>query len=79
MKPIEYVAEGFIVKWIEDKQAPLNRSETGYGPKIPSRYRVKCSDNRTRRIYAVCYSNAASHYVIVNGRALYIRDSDFPI
>jgi len=72
METIEYVPETFILEWITDEQAPRNRSETGYGPKIPTRYRIKCSDNRTRRVYAVCYSNVASHYIIVNGKDLYI-------
>lgn len=48
--------------------SPRHNSATGYGSKIPTRFMVECSDNRSRRVYAICYSNAASLYIIVGGK-----------
>ena len=47
-------------------EAPRNRSATGYGRKIPTDYMVKLDRgprSRWQRVYAICYSNVASHYV----------------
>lgn len=56
-----------------DTTAPgYNRSVTGYGPKIPTRYRVQYL-GRSRRVYAMCYGNAASTYIIVNGETQFIE------
>jgi len=49
-------------------EAPPNRSATGYGNKIPTRYMVKLDrgpGSQWQRVYAICYSNCASHYVKV--------------
>lgn len=46
--------------------APLNRSASGYGSAIPTHYMVKLDRGpraQWQRVYAICYSNAASHYV----------------
>ncbi len=51
----------------------------GYGSKIPTDYMIVLnSDIRKvkRRVYAVCWSNCASFYVIIKGKDLYLRDSD---
>lgn len=47
---------------------PLHHSASGYGAKIPTRYMAECSDNRRRRVYAICYSNTATLYIIVGGK-----------
>ena len=47
-------------------QAPPHRSATGYGKQIPTRYMVKLDRgprSQWQRVYALCYSNCASHYV----------------
>lgn len=51
---------------------------SGYGAKIPTRYRVKVAadTSRWRRVYAACYGNAASVYVIVNGAEHYLDDHE---
>ena len=74
----EYADSDFLTEWIKDEQAPRSRSVSGYGSKIPTHRRVKCSDGRTRRVYARCYSNAASFYIIVDERDLFIREHDIP-
>lgn len=49
---------------IRDDVAPINRSRTGYGSKIPTCYRVRTIDNRWRRVYVMCYSNSGTAYVM---------------
>ena len=47
-------------------EAPRNRSATGYGRNIPTPYMLKLDrgpKSQWQRVYAICYSNAASHYV----------------
>jgi len=56
---------------------PLFRSATGYGSKIPTGW-VCFSGSRKRRVYAICYSNCASHYVLVKGEKVFVPDSMFP-
>ena len=40
-------------------------TKSGYGSKIPSEYKVRYN-NRLYRVYAICYSNIASYYILVN-------------
>jgi hypothetical protein len=46
-----------------DLNPPRNRSVSGYGNRIPTAYSVRTIDNRWRRVYAICYSNATTLYV----------------
>ncbi len=55
----------------------LTYTARGYGRKIPSRYMLSVDGGRYRRVYATCFSNVASYWVIVLGKKLYLRDSDF--
>jgi hypothetical protein len=51
------------------------QSEDGYGSKIVTDHQVLI-DNVWYRVYATCYSNVASHWVIVRGRKLFLHDYD---
>jgi len=51
---------------IKTTDTPLNYSRTGYGSKLPTPYMIKHL-NRWRRVYAVCWSNAATHWVNIAG------------
>ena len=55
------------------------RGPDGYGRKIATRHYVKleAGDRRKRRVYAICFSNCASHYVTIGGQDYYLRDYDF--
>jgi hypothetical protein len=46
---------------------PHNRSATGYGSKIPTRYMLEYG-GRWRRVYMMQYGNSGSAYVIVHGQ-----------
>lgn len=70
-------AEGLTVKdWIECPlwwhTLGLQQTESGYGRKLTTRYKVGYHD-RLYRIYAICYSNVASHYIIVQGEKLFLH------
>jgi hypothetical protein len=54
-------------------QLAPGQSPSGYGRKISTDYMAEVL-GRKRRVYAICFSNAASHYVLVKGEAFYIRD-----
>lgn len=55
---------------------PENKSITGYGSKLPTQYMV-LTNNRKYRVYAICFSNCASYYILINKERVYLRDSDF--
>lgn len=44
----------------------LTYTASGYGSKIPTKYKLLFA-GRWRRIYAICYSNVPSYYVILDG------------
>ncbi len=50
----------------------LMQTATGYGRKLTQSYKVKYN-GRFYRVYATCFSNVASLYIIVKGENLYIR------
>jgi len=54
---------------------PCNRRQDGYGDKIPTEYMVKFG-TRTYRVYAICWSNAASFYIRIKGERYFIHDYD---
>ena len=63
-----------------DAQAPFHRSASGYGGKIPTRYRIKFRDGRTRRVYMAQYGNAGSAYVLLAGVDHYLdTDTEYDV
>lgn len=57
-------------------QLAPGQNEDGYGSKISTDYLVQLN-KRQYRVYAVCFSNVASHYIIKGGKKLYLRDGEF--
>lgn len=66
---------------------PKVRSVSGYGNKLTTSYKVRVShagdkelspsqSTLWRRVYAICHSNVASHYVMILGKRYFVRDSD---
>ena len=55
----------------------LTYTASGYGLKLPTRYMLSINSGRFRRVYATCVSNVASYWVVVSGKKVYLRDSDF--
>ena len=63
-------------------ETPFHNSQTGYGNKIPTQYMVKIfslpkfkdpNPPIWRRVYAIHYSNVASHYIIYKGERLFLN------
>jgi hypothetical protein len=54
------------------------RTADGYGGRIATRYMVRLPGDsaRWRRVYAMCYGNAASIYVTVRGTIVFIDDHE---
>jgi hypothetical protein len=70
---VTYLDPADVVDIVVDPAAPnYGRSVTGYGPNIPTRYRLKLADGRTRRVYVMAYGNSGSAYVVVGGADRFI-------
>lgn len=71
---LEYIPDTWKV--IKTAFTPRNYSRTGYGNKLPTQYLV--NDGKiNRRVYAICYSNCASFYVLVQKQRVFIHDYQF--
>jgi hypothetical protein len=53
----------------------LQQTATGYGAKLATKYLLTVPDApRPYRVYAICYSNVASFYILRKGQRLFLRD-----
>ena len=79
MSEIQYTNPGDVLEVFADDDAPrYGQSVTGYGPKIPTRYRIRYatpSGARVLRVYMAQYGNSGSAYVCSGGVDLYL-DTD---
>lgn len=54
------------------------QNSDGYGTKISTDWiLIFEEDNRRRRVYATCYSNVASYWIIYKGNKLYLHEYEF--
>lgn len=77
MTQITYVPEPTRVRVyrLDWQIAGLFQTASGYGRKLTTGYQIQLPGDppwRWRRVYAVCYSNAASYYVLIRGEARYL-------
>lgn len=62
-----------IVTMHADDTAPrYGNTVSGYGPKLPTRYRITFTDGRTRRVYVMQYGNSGSAYVVIGGVDIFL-------
>jgi len=55
----------------------LQQTTTGYGRKLTTQYVLAVPDSpRPYRVYAICFSNCASHYILRKGKMLFLRDCE---
>ena len=47
------------------------QTTSGYGSKLPTRYMLHIGD-RWRRVYAICWSNVSTCYIIKNGERIVV-------
>ena len=71
---VKYLDDRIARKMIyrTDPAPRSGRTLSGYGRRIPTT-RKTWYNGRWYRVYAICYSNAASHYITANGEKLFIR------
>lgn len=65
---VAYTDPGFV---ISATHSPIDEYRM-YGPKLRTRWMVRCADGRTRRVYGMQYGNAASVYVVVGGQDVFL-------
>jgi len=78
--PVKYLTELGHFSFAE-KNSPLvppgctlpGQSPEGYGAKISTNrvIRLLC-EKQWRRVYATCFGNAASHWIILNGEKIHL-------
>lgn len=64
--------KNLIVKKLDWQKMGLQQTRTGYGSRLITKYVVNY-EGRIRRIYAICFSNVASYYIIVNKERLFLH------
>lgn len=78
MTAIRYTDPARVVEIRADRVARPGTA-SGYGRKLPTRYRIRYvgEDGRPRwhRVYAMCYGNAASAYILARGAVVHL-DTD---
>lgn len=52
-------------------QRGLSPTASGYGKKIPTRYKLRYN-NRLHRIYGCCFSNVATTYIVSRNRTIIV-------
>ena len=57
------------INLISEPMAPPNPYATGYGNRIPTRYKVRVFDQRFRRVYITLHSNVGTAYIVYRGKA----------
>jgi hypothetical protein len=59
-----------VLPW---QERGLSYTASGYGERIPTRHMVRTIDNRWRRVYATCFSNAATLWIVENGERVIVE------
>ncbi len=54
----------------------LSYTASGYGSKLPTRYKIKYN-NRWYRVYSICHSNVSTEYVLINGERVIVSLNDY--
>jgi hypothetical protein len=75
---VEYYPDESFLEFVSVSDSVRNPYASGYGRKIPTRFRVRTDDGRIRRVYVMQFANAGSAYVWINGRTVFLRDYRFP-
>ena len=68
MTTVRYLDDTTVERLIVEVQPPSYGFRSyGYGPKVPTRYLLRLSDGRARRVYIMLLSNVGTPYVVVGG------------
>ena len=75
-KKIKYIpgsSDDFVKAPLDWHLAGRLETATGYGSKLTTIYKVPYL-GRLYRVYATCFSNCASHWILSKGEKLHVRD-----
>ena len=68
------LARSFVISILTDDATPnYGATVSGYGRKIPTRYRIVLKRGGIRRVYMMQYGNSGTPYVIVGGQELTVE------
>ena len=59
------------IKRVTTDMPHSGRTTSGYGSKLPTRYMIHVG-NRWRRVYAICWGNASTCYIVKNGEKIIV-------
>ena len=66
----KFTAKQVLLPW---QRMGLQQTRDGYGKKLTTTWMIRRhGETRWRRVYAVCFSNAASHYVLIKGEPYFL-------
>ncbi|GAA4648123.1 hypothetical protein GCM10023116_03870 [Kistimonas scapharcae] len=71
MSEVEYVKDYYVEAAKVDNEGYTGHDEDGYGANIKSPYMLKYH-RRWRRVFAMCFSNASSHYIKEGSKKLFL-------
>ena len=71
MTEVKHTLDHLVTEVKRDGEHYTGANEEGYGSNIKSPYMIKY-DNRWRRVFAVCWSNAASHFIKEGSKKMYL-------
>lgn len=71
MPELNRLIVGRINDAIITEEPTYGKSSTGYGPKVPTRYKVRIG-MRWHRVYMAQYGNSGSAYVVLEGSDYYL-------
>ena len=74
--PIKYLHDTTSFKVRERPCKSHGQNAQSYGRKISTGYIIQIG-SRWHRVYATCYSNAASYWVMYRGEQWHLTESDF--
>ena len=73
---VRYLKPEFMVATKLSQPKPwAGKNQYGYGGKIPTGRMVKLSDGVWRRVYAMCFSNVQSLYVLIDREEFFLDGS----
>lgn len=67
MGKVQYLPLTEVTEFIRQVYFSGGGRSTGYGGQIPTRFMLRLTDGRIRRVYVMCYGNTGTAYVRVAG------------
>ena len=77
MKRIELKSNELIESPLWWQEQGLMETPTGYGPKLRTTWKV-IHDKKLKRIYAACFSNVSTLYIMSKGERVIVEIMDIP-